>query len=331
MRRRDFIKAIVGAGTAWPLRVSAQQPDRMRRVGLLAPFNESDPESQINFTAFKKRLAELGWIEGQNISIEYRFTGGNSEKIRTAVDELVTAAPDVILAASNVSVAPLQKATRTIPIVFTQVGDPVGSGFVASLSQPGGNITGFQGFETEIGGKWLEVLREIAPHVRRVAVVVNANVPANTAFLHAAETAAAAMGVAITAVAVRNAAEVEPILAAFAREPDGGMLVTPSPLTNTTENRALLFALAERLRLPAIYPYRLIAGNSGLISYSYAAVAQWQGGANYLDRILRGAKPANLPVQAPTKYDLIINVKTARTLGLTVPPTLLARADEVIE
>jgi putative tryptophan/tyrosine transport system substrate-binding protein len=331
MRRRDFIFVLGGAVVTRPLSARAQQPNKMRRVGVLAPFNEKDPESQVNFTAFKKRLAELGWIEGRNIIIDYRFTGGSTEQIRAAAEELVAAAPDVIFAASNVSVAPLRKATSTIPIVFTQVGDPVGSGFVTSLAQPGGNITGFQGYEAEIGGKWLEFLKEIAPKVRRVAVVLNPNVSANVAFLHTAGTAATSWSVKVTAVGVRSTAEIEPAVNAFAREPDGGMIVTPSPLTNTTENRALLFALAAQLGLPAIYPYRLVAGSSGLISYSYAAVAQWQGGATYLDRILRGAKPADLPVQAPTKYDMIINLKTAKTLGLTVPPALLAQADEVIE
>ena len=276
-------------------------------------------------------MADLGWIEGRNLTIDYRFTSGSTEQIRAAAEELVAAAPDVIFAASNASVAPLQKATSTIPIVFTQVGDPVGSGFVVSLAQPGGNITGFQGYEAEIGGKWLEFLREIAPRVRQVAVVLNPNVSANVAFLHTAETAATSWGVKVTAAGVRNAAEIDPVVSAFAREPDGGMIVTPSPLTNTTENRALLFALAARLGLPAIHPYRLIAGSSGLISYSYAAVAQWQGGATYLDRILRGAKPADLPVQAPTKYDMVINLKTAKALGLIVPPALLAQADEVFE
>ena len=226
---------------------------------------------------------------------------------------------------------PLQQATNTIPIVFTQVSDPVGSGFVASLARPGGNITGFQGFEPAIGGKWLEVLREIAPGVRRVAVILNPNVTANVAFLHAAETAAISLGVTVTAAGVRDAADIERILTAFAREPNGGIIVTPSPLTNTTDKRELIMSLAARLRLPAIYPYRLSAASSGLISYSYDQIAQWQGAASYVDRILRGAKPAELPVQAPTKYEMVINLKTAKALGLTVPPTLLARADEVIE
>ena len=276
-------------------------------------------------------MADLGWIEGRNLTIDYRFTSGSTQQIRAAVEELVAAAPDVIFAASNVSVAPLQKATSTIPIVFTQVSDPVGSGFVASLARPGGNITRLQGYEPAIGGKWLEMLREIEANVRRAAVLHNPNVTANVVFLKAAEQAAASWGIKVTAAGVSNAAEIEPIVTAFAREPDGSMIVTPSPLTSTTENRALIFALAARLGLPAIYPYRLTAASSGLISYSYEAVAQWQGGATYLDRILRGAKPADLPVQAPTKYEMVINLKTAKAIGLAVPPMLLARADEVFE
>ena len=331
MRRREFLGVLGGAAAAWPMVARAQQSDRMRRVGVLAPFNENDPESQVNFSAFKKRLVDLGWIEGRNLTIAYKFTSGSTAQIRAAAEELVAAAPDVIFAASNVSVAPLQKATGTIPIIFTQASDPVGSRFVASLARPGGNITGFQGYEPPIGGKWLQVLREIAPMVRRVGVVHNPNVSANVAFLQAAEQAAASWEIKVTAAGVRSVAEIEPIVTAFAREPNGGLIVTPSPLTNTTENRALLFALAARLGLPAIYPYRLTAASSGLISYSYDQVAQWQGGATYLDRVLRGVKPADLPVQAPTKYELVINLKAARALGLEVPTTLLIRADEVIE
>ena len=345
MRRRNFIAGLASVTTAWPLAAHAQQPDKMRRVGVLAYFNEKDPEGQANLAAFKRRLADLGWTEGRNLSIDYRFIddiarGRNkshvqrddvAEQIRAAAEDLVATAPEVIFASSNVSVAPLQKATSTIPIVFTQVSDPVGSGFVASLARPGGNITGFQGYEPAIGGKWLEVLREIAPNLKRAAVVHIPDVAANVAFLQAARAAGVTSGVTVTAVGIRNAAEIEPLVTAFAREPDGGMIVTPNPLTNTAENRALFFSLAARLGLPAIYAYPLTAASSGLISYSYDIVAQWQGAATYLDRVLRGAKPADLPVQAPTKYLMIINLKAAKTLGLKVPPALLAQADEVIE
>jgi putative ABC transport system substrate-binding protein len=329
-RRREFITLLGGAAATSPLAGRSEQI-AMKRVGVLAPFNKNDPESQMNLAAFKERLADLGWAEGRNVSIDYRFASGSTELIRGAVLELVANSPDVIFAASNVSVAVLQKVTTVIPVVFTQVSDPVGSGFVAGLAHPGGNITGFQGYEPAIGGKWLEVLHEIAPHQRRMAALHNPNVSANLAFLNAAEDAAKTIGITVTALGVRTAAEIDPAVTAFAQESDGGMIVTPSPLTNTTENRGLIFALAARLRMPTIYPYRLTPSSSGLISYSYDQVAQWQGGASYVDRVLRGAKPADLPVQAPTKYELIVNLRTAKALGLKVSGELLARADEVIE
>ena len=331
MTRRDFIALLGGAVAAWPLAVQGQQPERMRRIGVLAPFDINDPEGQRLLGEFKQRLVSLGWTDGQNLLIDYRFAGGSAENIRIVARELVAATPDVIFAASNVSVAPLQQATTIIPIVFAQASDPVGSGFVASLARPGGNITGFQGYEPAIGGKWLEILSEFAPKVRRAAVILNPNVTANVAFLHAAETAAASLGLTVTAAGVRDAADIERILTAFAQEPNGGVIVTPSPLTLTADKRKLIISLAAQLHLPAIYPYRLSAASSGLISYSYDLTAQWQGSASYVDRILRGAKPSEFPVQAPTKYEMIINVKTAKALGLTVPPTLLATADEVIE
>lgn len=303
----------------------------MWRIGVLAPFDNNDSEGQRLLEAFKQRLASLGWTDGQNLLIDYRFAGGSAENIRIVARELVAARPDIIFAASNVSVAPLQQATTTIPIVFVNVSDPVGSGFVASLARPGGNITGFQGFEPAIGGKWLEILREIAPKVRRVAVVISPNVKANVAFLHAAETAAPSLGLTVTAAGVRDAADIQRVLKAFAEEPNGGVIVTPSPLTNTADKSKLIISLAAQLHLPAIYPYRLSAANSGLISYAYNQIAQWQGSASYVDRVLRGAKPSQLAVQAPTKYEMVINLKTAKALGLSVPPALPARADEVIE
>jgi putative ABC transport system substrate-binding protein len=331
MRRRDFITLVGGAAASWPLTARAQQPARLRRIGVLVAFTENDLESQALLAAFKKRLTDLGWADGRNVAIDYKFAGANPEHVRAVAAELVASSPDVIFAASNVSVAPLQKAISVIPIVFAQASDPVGSGFVSSLPRPGGNITGFQGYEPAIGGKWLEVLREIAPAVRTVAVLLNPSISANVAFLHAAEAAAPSFGVTVAAAGVRDAADIERELTAFAQEPNGGVIVTPSPATNTSERRDLIMAMAARLRLPVIYPYHLPAESSGLISYTYEPKAQWQGGATYVDRILRGAKPAELPVQAPTKYEMVINLKIAKALGLTVSPTLLARADEVIE
>jgi putative tryptophan/tyrosine transport system substrate-binding protein len=330
VRRRDFI-CLLGGLSAFPLAARGQQLERARRIGVLAPFDNADPEGQHLLGAFKQRLVNLGWIDGRNVLIDYRFAGGSAESIRIVARELVATTPDVIFAASNVSVAPLQQATTTIPIVFANASDPVGSGFVGSLARPGGNVTGFQGFEPAIGGKWLELLTEIAPKVRRVAVILNPNVAANVAFLHAAETAAASSGLTVTAAGVRDAADIERILTAFAQEPDGGVIVTPSPLTNTADKSKLIISLAEQLHLPTIYPYRVSAANSGLISYEYDHIAQWQGSASDVDRILRGAKPSELPVQAPTKYELVINLKTAKALGLIISREMQQRADGVIE
>ena len=329
MRRRAFILALGGAA-AWPLAARAQKP-AIPRVGVLAPFNKNDPEWQIFVAAFKKRLVDLGWTDGRNVMVDYRFAGGNAENIRTVARDLVASAPNVIFASSNVSVVALRQATHVIPVVFTQVSDPVGSGFVANLARPGGNITGFQSFETAIGGKWLEVLKEIAPNVRRVAVLHYPSIAANVAFLHAAEAAASALGVTVTPAGARDAADIERVLTAHAQQPDGGIIVTPSPLTVTADKRDLIIALAARLHLPAIYPYPLFPKSGGLISYGYDQMEQWQGGASYVDRILRGANPAELPVQAPTKYQMIINLKTAKALGLDVSLQLQQRADEVIE
>jgi putative ABC transport system substrate-binding protein len=328
MKRREFITLLSGAAV-WPVLARAQQPERIRRIGVLAAFDKNDPEWQVLLAAFNQRLIDLGWIMGRNIAIDYRYTGGNTENIRVAAGEIVASAPDVIFASSNVSVIALQQATRAVPIVFTQVSDPVGGGFVATLARPGGNITGFQSFDPAIGGKWLEVLKEIAPGVRRVAVVLNPNVAANVAFLHAAEAASTALGITVTAHGALDAADIERILTAFALEPNGGLIVTPNPATTT--NRQLIAALAARLRLPAIYPYRLFSISGGLVSYGYDQMEQWRGVAAYVDHILRGAKASELPVQAPTKYEMIVNLKTAKALGLTVPPALLTRADEVIE
>jgi putative ABC transport system substrate-binding protein len=330
MRRRDFVTLLSGAAVAWPIAAQAQQPERTRRIGLLAPYNDDrDTRVQAYLPAFKQRLHKLGWIEGRNIRFDYRFTGQDAERIRVGAEELIALAPDIIVVWANPAAAILRRATQTIPIVFTTVSDPVGGGFVANLAHPGGNITGFQNFETAIGGKWLEVLKEIAPKVRRVAFVYSPEISAHVAFMHAAEAASSSLGMKVTAAGVRNAADIESALTAFAKEPNGGLIVAPSPLIATGQD--LIIALAVRLHLPAIYPFRYFCTNGGLVSYGFDPVEQQRGAALYVDRILKGEKPGDLPVQAPTKYNLVINLKTAKELGLVVSLQLQQRADEVIE
>ena len=329
MRRREFIGLVGGAVVAWPLAARAQQPGKVRRIGVLTPFSENDPEGQARLAAFKQRLQDLGWIDGRNVRIDYRFTGENTELIRIGAGELVAVAPDVIVVYTNPAVAVLRQATRVIPIVFVQVSDPVGSGFVASLARPEGNITGFHNFETAIGGKWLEVLKQIAPGVQRVAVIYNPDIAVNVAFLRAAEAASTSLGVTVTAAGVRAAADIESALTAFAGEPNGGLIVTPNPLNVTS--RELIIASAARLGLPAIYPYPYFPISGGLVSYGFDQIEQSWGAASYVDRILRGANPGELPVQLPTKYQLVINLKAAKALGLDVSLQLQQRADELIE
>lgn len=329
MRRRDFIQIIAGSAAICPLAVHAQQPNRMRRIGVLIPFSESAPEVQERLAAFKKRLQELGWADGGNVRIDYRFTGGNTDRLRIGAAELVAFAPDVIFVYANPVVTALMQATNAIPIVFAEVSDPVGSGFVTNLARPGGNITGFHNFETTIGGKWLELLKQIAPEVRRAAVVYNPDVAANVTFLHSAEAGSSSLGMTVTAAGVRDAADIERALTEFARQPNGALIVAPAPVI--IANRQLIFAQAAQLRLPAIYSARFFPQGGGLISYGPDAIEEWRGAASYVDRILRGANPGELPVQLPTKFELVINLKTAKALGLTVSPTLLTSADEVIE
>jgi putative ABC transport system substrate-binding protein len=328
VRRREFI-TLLGGATAWPIAARAQQPDRMRRVGVLLPDNENDPEVHARLTALKQRLQELDWTNGRNVQFEYRFTGANAERIRLGAVELVAVAPDVILVYSSPALAALQQATRTIPIVFAQVANPVESGFVASLARPGGNTTGFLTLEPAMGGKWLEVLKQIAPGVRRVAFVHNPDQASNVAFLRAAEAASTSLGMTVTAAGVRNGTDIERALTALALEPNGGLILAPAPITINT--RKLIIATAARLGLPAIYPSRFFPTSGGLVSYGAGLIEQWRGAASYIDRILRGAKPADLPVQGPTKFDLVINLKTAKALGLKIPDKLLFTADEVIE
>ena len=296
---------------------------------MLISFSQTDPETQALIAAFKQRFEELGWTEGGNVQIDYRFTDGNPERTRLASAELVGLTPDVILADANPAVSSLMQVTKSIPIVFTRTSDPVGSGFVSNLAHPGGNVTGFHSFEPAIAGKWLEVLKELAPGVRRAAVVHHPDIAANVAFVRAAEAASSTFGVTITSAAVRNAKDVEETITKFAQEPNGGLVVAPAP--PTFDNRELVVALAARFRLPAVYSYRFFVTSGGLASYGYDAKDIWRAAAAYVDRILRGEKPGDLPVQLPAKYQLVINLKTAKALGLTVPQTLQASADEVIE
>jgi putative ABC transport system substrate-binding protein len=329
MRRRDFVALLGGASAAWPMAARAQQQERMRRVGVLMGFAENDEVWQSYLASFKQRLQDLGWTEGRNLRIYYRFAGDNTERTRTAAEELVALAPDLIFVSTNPALSAVMQATRNIPIVFTWVSDSVGSGFVASLARPGGNVTGFHNFEPSVGGKWLEVLKEVAPAVRRAAVLYVPEVTANIALLHAAEAASPALGMTVIPTAVRNAADIEQTLTAFAREPDGGLVVTPSPLTGT--RRDLIIGMAARLRLPAIYSFGFYSASGGLLSYGIDQLESVRGAASYVDRILHGANPGDLPVQLPTKFQLVINLKTAKALGLAVPESFLLRADEVIE
>jgi putative tryptophan/tyrosine transport system substrate-binding protein len=328
LRRRDFI-ALLGGAAAWPLAAQAQQGERMRRVGVLMNLSSDNPEGQARNAAFLQTLQELGWTVGRNVRIDYRWAAGDVDRNRKNAAELVALAPDVILAAGSFGMGALQQATRAVPIVFVNVIDPVGGGFVESLALPGGNATGFANFEYGISGKWLELLKEIAPRVTRVAVLRDPSRASGGGQLGALQGAASSFGLELSPVGLRDAGEIERGVTAFARGSNGGLVVTSGTLSII--HRKLIVALAARHQLPAVYPYRFYVSDGGLISYGPDYVDQYRRAAGYVDRILRGEKPADLPVQAPTKYDLVINLKTAKALGLDVPPTLLARADEVIE
>jgi putative ABC transport system substrate-binding protein len=327
--RRQFISALSGATLAWPLVAQAQQADRMRRLGILMPSGENDSEMQRRVTAFVQALRELGWTDGGNIRIDYRWAGTEVGRIRSAAIELVDLKPDAILAESAFTVAPLQQTTSTIPIVFLQIGDPVGTGFVASLARPGGNLTGFTPLEFSMGGKMLEVLKEVAPTVSRVAVIYHPPQAPQVGLMNAIEKVAPSLGVKVTAASADNADEMKHIIEGFASEPGKGMIVLPNPIT--TVNRGLIIALMAHHRLPAVYPFPFFVREGGLASYGPDPVVQYRQAASYVDRILKGAKPADLPVQQPTKFQLVINLKTAKALGLTIPESFLTRADEVIE
>src|SRR5215831_18791957 len=292
-------------------------------------FAETDEVWQIYLRVFRERLRDFGWVEGQNVKFEYRFSGESAERTRAAAGELVAGAPDVILASTNPVVSALLRETHTIPIVFTWVSDSVGSGYVASLARPGGNITGFHNFEPAVGGKWLGVLRQIAPQVRRVAFVHVPEIAANVSFIRAADAISSPLGMSVSGLGVRDASDFERTLADFAQDGNGGLIVTPSPLTAT--KRDVLIGVAEKLKLPTVYPFRFYVASGGLVSYGIDQLETVREAASYVDRILRGANPADLPVQLPTKFSLVVNLKTAKGLGLTVPESYLLFADEVIE
>ena len=330
MRRREFITLVGGvATTAWPLAVRGQQSNRMRRVGLLMGYLEGDAEGQTNLTAFRQGLQALGWIEDRNIQIDVRWGGADPDKARTLARELVAMAPDVIVPNTNLMMAILQKETHTLPIVFVFVGDPVASGYVTNLARPGGNATGFSALDSAIGGKWLELLKEIAPHVTRVAVILHPETPPNVGFLRAAEAAAPSFGVKVIALGAHSAAEIEDPVTKFAAEANGGLIIAPHAVTLV--NRNVIIGLAARYRLPAVYGFRIFATSGGLLSYGTNPRDQFGRGASYVDRILKGEKPGDLPVQNPIEYQLVINLKTAKALGLDVPPLLQQRADELLE
>jgi putative tryptophan/tyrosine transport system substrate-binding protein len=330
MRRREFITLLGGAVATWPLAVRAQQLDHVRRIGVLMASTADDPDFQARIMAFLQGLQQLGWADGRNVRIDTRWATTKPDDIRRHAAELAALAPDVILAGTGTAtVAPLLQATRTVPIVFAVVIDPVGAGFVETLARPGGNATGFTIFEYNMSGKWLELLKAIAPDVRRAAVLRDPTIASGIGQFAAVQAAAPSLGMELSAVDVRDAGEIERAVMAFTRSPNGGLIVTASALA--TRHRDLIIALAARLRLPAVYPNRYFVTGGGLISYGPDYVDQYRRAAGYVDRILKGEKPADLPVQAPTKYETVINLKTAKALGLDVPPTLLARADEVIE
>jgi putative ABC transport system substrate-binding protein len=329
MKRREFITLLGGAAAGLPLAARAQQGDRMRRIGVLMNLAADDPEEQVRVAAFLQGLQQLGWSVGRNVLIDYRWGASDPDRNRKYAAELVALAPDVMLATSGPIVGALQKSSRTMPIVFVNAIDPVAGGWVASLARPGGNATGFTSFEFSMSGKWLELLKQIAPQVRRVAVIRDPTTPAGSGQFGAIQTVASSFGVEVSPIDVRAADEYERALTAFAQGPNGGLIVGSTSLA--VIHRELIITLAARHRLPAVYPFRFYVKDGGLISYGPDQVDPYRRAAGYVDRILKGEKPADLPVQAPTKDELVINLKTAKTLGLTVPPSVLARADEVIE
>jgi putative tryptophan/tyrosine transport system substrate-binding protein len=328
LRRREFIKLLSGAA-AWPLTARAQQSENVRRIGVLMSVAANDPEGKARFAAFEQGLQQLGWVDGRNVRIEIRWSGGKSDDARKYATELIALKPDVILASGGAIVGPLLQVTRTVPIVFTQTPDPVAAGFVASLARPGGNATGFTQVEYGMAAKWLELLKEIAPGVTRAAILRDPAVPEGIGQFTVIQSAAPALKVEVRPVDIRDAGEIERALTEFARADNGGLILTSSALANV--HRDLIIKLAAKFRLPAVYSFRRFANVGGLAAYGSDSIDPHRRAASYIDRILKGEKPADMPVQAPTKYELAINLKTAKTLGLTIPPSLLSRADELIE
>jgi putative ABC transport system substrate-binding protein len=326
--RREFI-TLLGGAAAWPLSARAQQGERMRRIGILQNLPEYDPVASALVAAFLKKLQQSGWNVGQNILVETRWAGTKSEDIRRHAAELTALAPDIILANGTSTLGPLLQASRTIPIVFVQVTDPVGSGYVASLARPGGNATGFAAREYGVSGKWLEVLKQIAPAITRAGVIRHPAVPSGSGQFGAIQAVAPYLGIEVTPIDVRDTAEIERMAAALANSPNGGLVITANGAA--VAHRNVIIASAAKYKLPAVYWQRHFVEAGGLVSYGEDGTDQYRRAAGYVDRILKGEKPADMPVQAPTKYELVINLKTAKALGLEMPPSLLARADEVIE
>jgi putative tryptophan/tyrosine transport system substrate-binding protein len=329
VKRRDFITLISGAAVVLPLAARAQQPRGMRRIGVLFNFAADDPDAQAQYSGFLQGLQQLGWTEGRDFRIDIRWTGGDAARTRQYAAELVELGPDVILAQGTTALGLLLQATRNVPIVFAQITDPVGGGFVTSLARPDGNATGFTQFEYSMGGKWLELLKEIAPGLTRVAVLRNPTITSGVGQFGAIQAVAPALGVELRPIDVRDAGEIERGVAAFGAVSNGGLIVPAGGLA--ARHRELIVTLAARHKLPAVYAYRFFVTAGGLTSYGPDSIDQYRRAASYVDRILKGEKPADLPVQTPTKYELVVNLQTAKALGLSVPPTLLARADEVIE
>ena len=329
MRRRAFITLLGGAAATWPLAARAQQPAQVRHIGVLMPFAEDHPVGQARVAAFVQGLRQLGWTDGHNVRIDYRWSAGDSDNIRKFASELIALGPDVVMAFTSAAVTALRQATSTVPIVFAVVADPVGAGYVESLARPGGNVTGFAAQEYAVGGKWMELLKETVPHLTRVAVLRDSAIAAGPGQFGALQAVAPSFGVELRPIDLHDPSGIEHGIAAFAKGPNNGLIVTGSP--SATLHRNLIITLAARHKLPAIYYERSFADAGGLISYGPDFIDQCRRAAGYVDRILKGERPADLPVQAPTKYELVINLKTAKALGLQIPDKLLALADEVIE